>query len=61
MATLCSAQAQRTPDAIALICDEQQLSFATLHDKAARLARRLAGLGVRPGTVVGIALPRTPH
>ena len=60
MATLCTAQAQRTPDAIALICGEQQLSFATLHDKAARLARRLAGLGVGPGTVVGIALPRTP-
>ena len=60
LATLCAAQAERTPDAIALISGEQQLSFATLHEQAARLARRLAALGVRPGVVVGIALPRTP-
>ena len=60
IASLCASQAERTPDAIAVICDDQQLTFATLHDKAARLARRLAALGVRPGVVVGIALPRTP-
>jgi amino acid adenylation domain-containing protein len=60
LATLCAAQAERTPDAIALIFDEQQLSFATLHEQAARLARRLAAHGVRPGVVVGIALPRSP-
>ena len=58
--TLCAAQAERTPDAIALISGEQQLSYAELHDQATRLARRLAALGVRPGVVVGIALPRTP-
>ena len=60
LTTLCDAQAERTPDAVALICGEQQLSFATLHAQAARLARRLAALGVGPGVVVGIALPRTP-
>ena len=60
LATLCAAQVERTPDAIALISGEQQLSFAELHEQAARLARRLAALGVRPGVVVGIALPRTP-
>jgi enterobactin synthetase component F len=60
VATLCAAQAERTPDAIALISDEQQLSFATLHGQAELLARRLAALGVRPGVVVGIALPRAP-
>jgi amino acid adenylation domain-containing protein len=59
LTTRCAAQAQQTPDAIALIDGDQQLSFATLHDKATRLARRLAALGVRPGVVVGIALPRT--
>lgn len=61
LATLCAAQAERTPDASALISGEQQLSFATLHEQAARLARRLAAHGVRPGVVVGIALPRTPN
>jgi enterobactin synthetase component F len=60
LATLCAAQAERTPGAAALIFGEQQLSFATIHEQAARLARRLAAHGVRPGVVVGIALPRTP-
>ena len=43
-----------------MICGEEQLTYAVLHDRATRLARRLAALGVRPGVVVGIALPRTP-
>ena len=60
LATLCAAQAERNPDAIALIYGEQQLDFSTLHDQAARLARRLTAHGVRPGVVVGIALPREP-
>jgi amino acid adenylation domain-containing protein len=60
LATLCAAQAERSPGAIALIFGERQLRFATLHEQAARLAQRLAALGVRPGVVVGIALPRTP-
>ena len=61
LTTLCAAAAERTPDAIALIYGEQQLSFATLHEQATRLARRLAALGVGPGVIVGIALPRTPN
>ena len=60
LATLCAAQAERTPNAIALIYGEQQVSFATLHDQAARLARRLTAHGVGPGVVVGTALPREP-
>jgi amino acid adenylation domain-containing protein len=60
LATLCTAQAERTPEAVALCFREEQLSYATLHRRAARLARRLAAAGVRPGVVVGIALPRDP-
>ncbi|HXZ21928.1 MAG TPA: amino acid adenylation domain-containing protein [Pseudolabrys sp.] len=60
LASLCVSQAERTPDAIALISGDQQLTFATLHERAACLARRLAAFGVKPGVVVGIALPRTP-
>lgn len=58
LASLCAAQAERTPDAEALICGDQRLTYATLHERATRLARRLAALGVKPGVVVGIALPR---
>ena len=60
LATLCTAQAERTPEAVALCFREEQLSYATLHRRAAGLARRLAAAGVRPGVVVGIALPREP-
>ena len=60
LATLCAAQAERTPDAIALCFRQEQLSYATLHRRAARLARRLSAAGVRPGVIVGIALPREP-
>ena len=60
LASLCASQAERTPNSIAVICGDQQLTFATLHEKASRLAGRLAALGVKPGVAVGIALPRTP-
>jgi len=60
LVTLCEAQAKRRPGGIALRYDKQHLSFAALHDRATHLARRLAALGVKPGVIVGIALPRTP-
>lgn len=58
--SLCSAQALRTPNAVSLIHGETELSYGELHGKADKLARRLAALGVRPGVIVGVALPRTP-
>jgi amino acid adenylation domain-containing protein len=61
IATLCAVQAERTPDAIALKCGHQQLTYATLNSHAAQVARRLSACGVRPGVIVGIALPRTPN
>lgn len=60
LATLCAAQAERTPEAIALRFREEELSYAALHRRAACMARRLAIAGVRPGIIVGIALPREP-
>ncbi len=60
LASLCFEQAKRTPNAVALRYEEQQLSFAILHERALWLAFRLAALGVKPGVIVGIALPRTP-
>jgi amino acid adenylation domain-containing protein len=59
LASLFRAQAQRQPEAVALICGEEELTFGVLEARAARLARRLSGIGVAPGVIVGIALPRT--
>ncbi|MCG8296358.1 non-ribosomal peptide synthetase [Pseudomonas entomophila] len=55
---LIETQAQRTPDAIALIADGQSLSYAWLNGRANQLAHRLVAEGVGPDVLVGIALPR---
>ncbi|HSN87256.1 MAG TPA: condensation domain-containing protein, partial [Thermoanaerobaculia bacterium] len=52
-------QAERTPDAVALIDAERQLTYQELNARAAELAERLRALGVGPETVVGVRLPRT--
>ncbi|HJX26916.1 MAG TPA: amino acid adenylation domain-containing protein, partial [Thermoanaerobaculia bacterium] len=51
-------QAARTPGAIALVCEEESLTYAELDRRAGRLARRLAALGAGPEARVGIALRR---
>ncbi|HYO16003.1 MAG TPA: amino acid adenylation domain-containing protein, partial [Thermoanaerobaculia bacterium] len=53
------AQVDRTPEAEALVCGEERLTYAGLDRRANRLARRLRRLGVGPEVRVGVALPRT--
>ncbi|MCP4657358.1 MAG: amino acid adenylation domain-containing protein, partial [bacterium] len=55
------AQVRRTPEAVALVFDDQRLSYGELDARADRLAERLRGLGVGPEVLVGIATPRTPE
>ncbi|MCP4658774.1 MAG: AMP-binding protein, partial [bacterium] len=55
------AQAARTPEAVALVFDDQRLSYAELDARADELAWRLRGCGVGPEVRVGIATPRTPE
>ncbi|WP_052189507.1 non-ribosomal peptide synthetase [Xenorhabdus sp. NBAII XenSa04] len=52
-------QAQRNPDAIAVIFEEQSLSYAELNRQANRLAHRLIALGVRPDDRVAICAERS--
>ena len=56
---LFEAQVQRTPDKTALICGEEQLTYAELNQHANQLAHHiLKEAGVRPGDLVGVCLER---
>ena len=56
---LFSAQAARTPTAVALVCAGRTLTYRTLDEASTRLAHLLAGHGVGPGDVVTLLLPRS--
>ncbi|HST47695.1 amino acid adenylation domain-containing protein [Jatrophihabitans sp.] len=56
---LFAAQVRARPDAVAVECGDQQLSYAELDSRANQLAHHLRSLGVRPDTRVAISLPRT--
>ncbi|MFI0215794.1 amino acid adenylation domain-containing protein [Streptomyces lydicus] len=55
---LFEAQAARAPDAVALLHEADELTYGALNERANRLAHRLVGLGVAPGTLVGVHLER---
>ncbi|MFA6921835.1 MAG: Pls/PosA family non-ribosomal peptide synthetase [Gallionella sp.] len=55
---LLEATARRAPDKTALIFGEHTLSYAELNEKADRVACCLINMGVQPGDVVGLWLPR---
>lgn len=51
------AQAQRSPDATAIVAGDEQLSFGRLNEYANRLAHALRTLGVQRETVVSTNIP----
>ena len=57
---LVEAQAERTPDAVAVICEDARLSYRELDRWATRLAARLRARGAGPGMPVGVYLERSP-
>ncbi|NCS75868.1 MAG: amino acid adenylation domain-containing protein [Microcystis aeruginosa K13-07] len=52
-------QVKRTPDAVAVVCSQQQLTYNELNCRANQLAHYLQSLGVKPDTLVGICLERS--
>ncbi|HEY0375500.1 MAG TPA: condensation domain-containing protein, partial [Pyrinomonadaceae bacterium] len=52
-------QVERTPEAVALVCRDEQVSYRELNERANRLAHYLRSLGVGPEVVVGVCLERS--
>lgn len=56
---LIEQQAEKTPDAIAIIFEQQQLTYRELNQQANQLADYLQTLGVKPEVLVGICVERS--
>ncbi|MFF2775410.1 amino acid adenylation domain-containing protein [Streptomyces sp. NPDC058052] len=56
---LFAAQARRTPDATAVLFEDERISYAGLDARADHLARHLVAHGAGPERTVAVALPRS--
>lgn len=56
---LVEAQAEQTPDAIAVVFENQQLTYRELNQQANQLAHYLQTLGAKTETLVGICVERS--
>ncbi|MFE0605854.1 amino acid adenylation domain-containing protein [Streptomyces sp. NPDC058892] len=54
-------QVQATPDAVALIAEEETLTYGELDARSSRLAHWLVDRGVRAESLVAVCLPRTAN
>ncbi|HEV7517360.1 MAG TPA: amino acid adenylation domain-containing protein, partial [Thermoanaerobaculia bacterium] len=52
-------QAERSPDAVAVVSEEERLTFGELARRSGRLARRLGALGVGPESRVALCTERS--
>ena len=58
---LFAEQVQKTPDNIAVIYKQENLTYQQLNNRANQLAHYLKSLGVKPETRVGICVERSPE
>lgn len=56
---LIEAQAARTPDAIALVCEGRSLTYREMDRQANRIACELVARGARPDTLIGLHMNRS--
>ena len=56
---LFEAQAKATPNAVAAVFENDELTYAQLDRRANQLARHLGSLGIKPGDLVGVFLERS--
>ena len=57
--SLFEAQVERTPDAVAVVFEDEQVTYAELNRRANQLAHHLQSLGVGAETLVGICIERS--
>ncbi|MBD1924286.1 amino acid adenylation domain-containing protein [Microcoleus sp. FACHB-831] len=58
---LFEAQVEKTPDAVAVIFEDKQLTYQEVNYQANKLAKYLQTLGVKPESLVGICVERSPQ
>ncbi|HEY1351021.1 MAG TPA: amino acid adenylation domain-containing protein, partial [Ktedonobacteraceae bacterium] len=58
---LFEAQVARTPDSVAVVFEQEQLTYHQLNIRANQLAHFLQNLGIGPEVRVGLALERSPE
>ncbi|MGB7440886.1 MAG: amino acid adenylation domain-containing protein [Coleofasciculaceae cyanobacterium] len=56
---LFEAQVERSPDAVAVVFEDQQLTYKELNSRANQLAHHLRTLGVKPEVLVAICVERS--
>ncbi|MGB7290980.1 MAG: amino acid adenylation domain-containing protein [Thermodesulfobacteriota bacterium] len=54
-------QVERAPESIAVVFEDQELTYRELNQRANKLARHLQSLGVAPETSVGLFMDRSPE
>jgi amino acid adenylation domain-containing protein len=59
LGALILSQAARTPEATAVVCADEHISYREFAERGCRLAHHLRALGVLPDTVVAVALDRS--
>lgn len=52
-------QAERSPNRIAAVCENQQITYSELNARANQIAHYLQQLGIKPEVIVGICLDRS--